>query len=176
MIGLGETVTLGYEIIRAGMASASGAAPTSQSPAAPYAPSQQPYQPPAAAQSPYAPPGQQPSAPASPYGQPQQNPYGSPSQPPAAAPYGQPGGYNYSPPPAYTPAGVAGEYDQPEEPSSNPMRWIVIGCIGLMLFCCCSVIVGIWIIDQACLWDKLPLVPDVLGALGYYIQCGAAGG
>ncbi|MFN8376524.1 MAG: FHA domain-containing protein [Anaerolineae bacterium] len=188
MIGLGETVTLGYEVVRAGMAAGSSAAPTAQNPVAPYAPPAQspsPQTPSAApygqAQSPYSPqspqqsgspynqPAQQSAA--SPYGQPQ-NPYAAQGQQPASAPYGQPG-YNYSPPPAYTPAGVAGEYEQPEETGSNPMRWIVIGCIGLMLFCCCSVIVGVWIIDSACLWSRLPLVPDILNALGYYVQCGA---
>jgi predicted component of type VI protein secretion system len=190
MIGLGETVTLGYEVMRAGMAASPNAAPTAQNPVAPYAPQapasqtppaapyaqQQPQQQP---QNPYAqqqPPAQQA---ASPYGQPQQqqpqNPYAQQAQQPsspAAAPYGQPG-YNYSPPPAYTPTGAGGEYEQPEEPASNPMRWIVIGCIGLMLFCCCSVIVGVWIIDSACLWGRLPLIPDILSALGYFVQCGS---
>ncbi|NWF68714.1 MAG: FHA domain-containing protein [Chloroflexi bacterium] len=174
VIGLGETVTLGYEILRAGMAGAALSAPTAQTPIAPYSqPPQQPYAggqgqaPYSPAPSPYAAPqGQQPAPPASPYGQPQQqSPYGQPAQP-----YGQQP-YNYSPPPAYTPAGAVGEYEQQEEPSSNPMRWIVIGCIGLLLFCCCSIVVGLWIIDSACLWNNLPIIPQILEALGYYIAC-----
>lgn len=192
MIGLGETVTLGYEVVRPGMSP--NIAPTAQNPVAPYAPPSQasqpppsqapsPYgqQPPAQSSSPYG--QQQPPPQSSPYGQPQQpqplqNPYAAQSQQPSApssSPYGQPG-YNYSPPPAYTPAGVASEYEQAEEAASNPMRWIVIGCIGLMLFCCCSIIVGVWIIDSACLWGRLPLVPDILSALGYFVQCGTGAG
>lgn len=188
MIGLGETVTLGYEVVRAGMAASPNAAQTAPSPVAPYAPQPQVSQTPPAAvnygqqqpQNPYAPQGQQPAQ-QQPYGQQQpqqQNPYAAQSQQPSssgAAPYGQPG-YNYSPPPAYTPAGAAGEYEQAEEPASNPMRWIVIGCVGLMLFCCCSVIVGVWIIDSACLWGRLPLIPDILGALGYFVQCATGAG
>jgi predicted component of type VI protein secretion system len=138
MIGLGETVTLGYEVVRAGMNNVAvyptpgaaqqptipaQAAPQQPAAASPYQPPQNPapvpQQPPAA--SPYQPPAQpaaQPFQPTQPVPDPYAPPaYQQPGQQPAYDPYGQQPAYNdpyaqqqgaYNPPP---PPGYAG-YDQ----------------------------------------------------------------
>ena len=151
MVGLGETVTLAYEMSVGGAQESAVEAPggTVVSPAqrgGQQYPSQQP-------QYSYT-PQQQPA---------QQSPYGQPQAPYSAA----------SPaPPA--PGGYEGEYDPyavREEEPRNTTRWILIGCAGLSLFCCCSTVLGLVFIDQACLWDRLPVVYDVLRALGYTAVC-----
>jgi hypothetical protein len=106
MIGLGETVTLGYEVVRAGMNNVA-VYPTPNPAQQPTIPAQPASQPPAA--SPYQPP---------------QNPSPTPQQPPAASPYQpplQPAAQPYQPqqpvpdpyaPPAYQQAGQPA-YQQP---------------------------------------------------------------
>ncbi len=182
MIGLGETVTLAYEMAAAPSV-AGDVSPDQQAGTMPNqaqrgaqqysAPPQYNYQPPQQPQqvSPYQPPPVQP--------QPlQQQP--SPYQPPAQqqSPYGQPQA-PYSPvspaPPA--PGGLEGEYDPyaaREEEPRNTTRWILIGCAGLTLFCCCATVLGLVFVDQACLWDRIPVLYQVLQALGYtQVACGA---
>src|SRR4051812_34309067 len=179
MIGLGETVTLAYEMSAAPTIAEPGldqpggtvVSPAAQRPGAQaypvqqqpysYTPSQQPQsqQPP---QSPYQP---------SPYQQPAQ----PQSQPQSVSPYGQPQAPYSSPaaaPPV--PGGTEGEYDPyavREEEPRNTTRWILIGCAGLTLFCCCATVLGLVFVDQACLWDRLPVIYDVLRALGYSAVC-----
>ena len=81
MVSLGETVTLGYERMRAGMAASAPDAPT-------YAPGPSPYsQQPPAQPSPYTPPGRD----AAPYQQPVDPGYGTPPQP--QQPYNPQPGY-----------------------------------------------------------------------------------
>lgn len=173
MIGLGETVTLAYEMTSAatslepGMDAPGGTMVSpSQRGAQQYnQPSSYSYQPQQQQPSPYAQPGQ----PQSPYGQPQQ------SQQPQQSPYGQPQaayGASSSAPPV--PGGYEGDYDPyaaREEEPRNTTRWILIGCVGLTLFCCCATVLGLVFVDQACLWDRLPIVYDVLRALGYTAVC-----
>lgn len=162
MIGLGETVTLGYEGANPmGM----GAAP--QAPAAAYQPPQQ--------GTPYAPPAQQPAQ----YGAPAQQPapYSAPAQPASQQPYGygasapaasqQPG---YSAPPAPGAAGYDPYAIREEEPQ-NTSRWILIGCGVLSLFCCCGTVLGLVLIDQLCLWGSLPIISDVIRAIGLTVTC-----
>ncbi|MDX1991691.1 MAG: FHA domain-containing protein [bacterium] len=179
MIGLGETVTLGYEVIRP--MGESPAPPTAGAGVAPAAPN---YQQP----SPYAPPAQQPAQPS--YGQqgygqspaPQQPGYGQPASPQPQQPgygqqaypapdYGQqPAAYgqdygqaSYNQQPAYGQQGYGTGYDydpyavRDEEPRS-PLRWILIGCGVLSIFCCCSSVVGLVIIDALNLWYDLPII------------------
>ena len=144
MVGMGETVTLGYERIGAGQAMPEEPAaapytaqPTraygSEAPESPYAPAPQEY------------PAQQP-------------------QPPAYGP-----SYGEAPMPGY------GEYDPyavREEPQrGGTMRWLLIGCVGLLLFCCCATIASAVIIDQACLWDQIPVLSNLLNLLGLYATC-----
>jgi predicted component of type VI protein secretion system len=143
MIGLGETVTLGYEMANA----ARGAAITGD--------------PSPAAASPYA---RQPASPSAP---PVEN---QPTPPP----------YSYTPQPVYSqqqqPAPpYDADYDpyaaRQEEPRNNTMRWVLIGCVGLSLFCCCATVVGLVIIDQACLWDQIPILSNILNAVNFYSSC-----
>ncbi len=216
MIGLGETVTLGYEVVRPGGAANPYQAPQApaqppaaanpyQAPPAPQAnpyqapaqqpPSVNPYQaPPQPAANPYqapqANPYQQPGQPANPYQQPGQPPYagqadpyaqpvGQPdpyAQPVYGAPdpnqpyYGQQGqpGYGAPPPPGY-------DYDpyamREQEPRSST-RMILIGCVGLMIFCCVFTIGAAVLVDTFNLYCQLPLLNSVFQALGL-ITCGA---
>jgi len=151
MIGLGETVTLQYELAR-GAAPAAGpvvpeAMPTAANPA------RQPVPPPT--------PSAAPSAPAQSY---DYNPQPAYSQQPAA----------YTPAPPQTPPGGGYDYDpyavRDEEPR-NTTRWIIIGCVGVALFCCCGSLVGIWLIDALCLWNRLPLISDLIRAIGWSVNC-----
>ena len=205
MVSLGETVTLGYELVRAqGGQAPSAAAPSAPapSPSAPSAPSaspanDSPYQPPKAADpyvppvsaSPpaqaYQPPAQQPAPqqnyspyqppaaqqpPASQGAYPQQDPYGQQDYgqqdqayygPPQGAAYGTPPppGYDYDP------------YKMREEEESSPWRWVLIGCLGLMLFCCCITVVAAIAIDTLNLYCSVPVLNNVLEAVGL-VRCG----
>jgi predicted component of type VI protein secretion system len=144
MIGMGETVTLGYERAQAGQEAAAEPA------ASPYVPQQT-----RAAYGSEAP--ESPFPPAAEEYPPRQ------PQPPAYGP-----AYGEAPMPAY------GEYDpyavREEQPRST-MRWILIGCVGLLLFCCCATIASAVIIDQACLWDQIPVLSNLLNLLGLYATC-----
>jgi predicted component of type VI protein secretion system len=174
MLGLGETVTLAYEAgintapTDPGIEGQGGTIPNmAQRPGAQSYPVQPQQQSPYSSYQP-----QQSQAPVSPYQPQAQQP--QPVQPqPQVSPYGQP---SYSPassaPPV--PGGYEGEYDPyaaREEEPRNTTRWILIGCAGLLLFCCCASVLGLVFIDQACLWDRIPVVYDVLRALGYTAVC-----
>ncbi len=167
MVGLGETVTLGYEVVRP--AAADGPAPTVSSPA------QQPQQP-----TTFAPPSDPADPAPSPYAspQPQQEPQPSFSPPPAQPSYAsqQEPGYG-SEQPSYTsppPQPVADpyypEYEEPPE-GRNTLRIVLIGCVSLSVFCCCATVAALVIIDQNCLWDQIPVLSDVLNAFGFYATC-----
>lgn len=185
-IGLGETVTLGYERVRAGTAPAAptaevGYAP--QQPPAPYTPPHQDigaYQPPAA--SPYAPPQQpysnpapQTPAPQQPYQQ-QQPPYtpgyGPQSQqPPAPQEYAAPSyGAAYQPPQGQQPYDYA--YGQPEEEPRNTLRWVMIGCGILLVLCVCVTALALVAVDTLKLWDSVPFLKNIACT---FVSCGTAG-
>lgn len=214
MIGLGETVTLGFEVVRPGSANPYQAPPAAvpappAAPASPYQPPQpaqppvappvNPYQPPTA--SPYqAPPPAAPAVPASPYQPPQpQAPYPAPSVPPAYGaepyapppPYGQPDPYGqqgyvdpqyaayygqqagYGQPAGYgAPPPVGYDYDPyaMREKDSSPWRPVLIGCVGLMVFCCVLTIGTVVVVDTLNLYCQVPGVNSVLQALGM-IRC-----
>lgn len=150
MIGLGETVTLGYE---SGAAVQPGYGPADQG--LPMTAPNSPMSRPAAAPSPYAPQSAPASQPAPGYGsgyQPQQPAYNAPPVVPQAPPGT---GYDYDP------------YEvREEEPRSNT-RLILIGCVGLSLFCCCGTLAGAFLVDQFCLWDRIPVIYQLIQALGY---------
>lgn len=147
MIGLGETVTLAYEM--AGAAAQPGAAPAA--PASPYAPR----------------PAEAESLPSSP--QPQQPYYGQQPAAPSYSGYEQQPGYSDLPqsPPSYDYDPYAAREDEPR----STMRWVLIGCVGLGLFCCCATVAGLVIVDQACLWDSLPIISNVIRAFGLTTSC-----
>lgn len=145
MINLGETVTLGYEAVRPQSdlppEDGGGSMPTMQSPAQ---------------ESPAPQPSYQPAAPVQPQPEPQ------PAQPQPG--YNQQPLYNQTPPPA------TGYYEEEyeEEGGTNPtLRFVLIGCVSLTVFCCCATVIALVIIDQQCLWDQIPIFGDVLGALGF---------
>lgn len=168
MIGLGETVTLGYELIRPpGEQAAPMAGPTSQ-----YVPPQDSPQ-----QSSYSPPQQQPQQDRQQYGEqpprgstpPPQQGYQQPQQPGYGYDQPQGGSYDYPPQQDYgydAPQGAPPGYDydpyaiREEEPSSA-MRWVLISCGILSVFCCCSTIVGLVIIDALSLWYDIPIVRSI---------------
>jgi hypothetical protein len=52
------------------------------------------------------------------------------------------------------------------------MRGALIAVAGVSLFSCCSLVMGVALIDQACLWEYLPLIREVIHALGYTAYCG----
>lgn len=149
MLGLGETVTLGYDLVRG---PGEGAPPPTQQQQQP--PQQQPP-----------PPQQQPQQ------QPQQGYYSPPPQQQQGG-YDQPGyadqGGEYDPPPDYgydSPQAPPGyDYDPyaiREEEPGNPLRWVAIGCLVLTLFCCCSTVIGLVIIDALRLWYELPIIRNL---------------
>ncbi len=144
MIGLGETVTLAYEMLSTAQPGAAAASPyaprPAEAPAASSAPQQQPYY------------GQQPAAPA----------YNYESQQPAYSDAPLQGPPNYD---DYDP------YAAREEEPRNTMRWVLIGCVGLGLFCCCATVAGLVIVDQACLWNTIPIVNSVIRAFGLTTSC-----
>lgn len=213
MIGLGETVTLGFEVARPGSANPYQAPPPAA--AAPPVPPVNPYQPPQAAPvppvNPYQPPQAtpmqpppaqpiQPAAPANPYQPPSvlpqpQTPYQAPPAPGYAPPspdpyappppYGQPDpyaqgyqdpqyaayygqqpvGYGAPPPPGY-------DYDPyaMREQNSSPLRPILIGCVGLMVFCCVLTVGVFVVVDTLNLYCQVPVLNSILQALGM-IRC-----
>jgi hypothetical protein len=149
LIGLGETVTLGYELARPQPAAGpAGVEPEYGMPTAPGPMSRAPQ------------PQPQPAAP-----QPSPSPFSySPTpepqvytpQPPQAPPTP---GYDYDP------------YAAREEEPRNTMRWVLIGCVGISLLCCCGSVVGLFLVDSLCLWDRLPVIWNILQALGYNMVC-----
>lgn len=190
MIGLGETVTLGYESV-AGVApmetggilppggntlpgAAARVSPPAAAGVAPMAPASN-YQP-AQPVSPYAPPSQQQPGTLS-GGQSQYSPQGQDAS--AYNSYSPSSAYNAAPSPAaagVAPGGVGTGYDYDpyavrEEEPRNTTRWVLIGCGGLALFCCCSTVLGLVAVDTLCLWDRIPLLSDIMGALGYAVVC-----
>lgn len=155
MIGLGETVTLGYEAMR----SMSGASPEEGGGMQATLQSSVPQQP--ESPSPYAPQQEAPSyAPSAP--QPQsQAPYSPASSAPEPA--------SYAPAASVPPqAPVGGYYEEEYEEAggNNTMRIVLIGCGVLLVFCCCATIVSAFLIDQNCLWYDLPILGEVLDAIG----------
>ncbi|MBE0691055.1 MAG: FHA domain-containing protein [Anaerolineae bacterium] len=150
MIGLGETVTLAYEAASAGASVGGAEAPGVTAPnAVQRAPASPPPQ---AAYSPVSPP------PYSSGGYEQQPSYSAPQQAPAIQPPGA--GYDYDP------------YAVREEEPQNTTRLILIGCGVLSLLCCCGTIGGAVLVDQLCLWDRIPIVWNILSALGLSLSSG----
>ncbi|GAB1420591.1 hypothetical protein MASR2M15_06970 [Anaerolineales bacterium] len=180
MIGLGETISLGFELKR-DMPGVTAAAP--------YQPAPQPMQ------ENFSPPIQQPAVPpqqinayepARPAAAPQQQNYGQapqqidvyqqgssapidPYQQQSVAPsydpyYQQPAAGNYAPPQA--PPG----YDSEGYPvtTGSSTRWFLIGCIGFFfLACMCTTVISLLVIDAMNLWCQLPILSNIMGTLGF---------
>lgn len=157
MIGLGETVTLAYEAL-----TAPGAQPDEGQ-------GTLPNQAQRGAQV-YTSPAPQQQQPPPQYQQPAQQP--PPAQPnytysPSTAPY------NAAPSAPAAPGYQEGydPYAAREDEPRNTTRWVLIGCAGLALFCCCSSVVGLVVVDSACLWNRIPILYDVIRAFGYTMVC-----
>lgn len=191
MVGLGETVTLGYELVRPeGQSPSSSAASGATMPSPGGQAYEQPSQPEPKQPEPYQPPQQS----ANPYQQPQQSyqqpqPYQPPQESYQAEPYGQQDAYqqpaygdqqaygdqgyyqaqgNYGPPPSgydYDPYAIR------DEEGGGAARWILYGCIGLMVFCCCVTILAAVAVDTLCLYDSIPFLGDILRAIGLPPTC-----
>lgn len=143
MIGLGETVTLGYELVRS-------------QPTGTPAPGLGSTEPPTAVS----------PAPQQPYGQP---------QPREQYPSATPSPFEYAPTPPQSQADMGYDYDPyaaREEEPRNTMRWIAIGCAGITTLCCLCTIGSTLVIDAMCLYNSVPLLPDILRALGQNVTCG----
>ncbi len=160
MIGLGETVTLGYEAVRGASAGApeegGGFQPTVQS-SVPQQPQPSPYSQPQPEQPLY----QQPQQPQAPY-----DPV--PQQPQSGQPYQQPDAPAYAAAGTPPPGPQMGYYEEEfeEAGSNNTMRIVLIGCLVLLVFCCCITVVSAFLIDRNCLWYDLPVFGGILDALG----------
>lgn len=187
MIGLGETVSLQFEVAGAGAsAGASSQPPNIQSQATMQSPSEQ------VAEEMFKPPQRQQSQPAS------DNPYQAPSQPQPQQPsYADPapqyqapaqqaqpesfqstgddtnyqGGQQdayYAPAAAYGPPPPGYDYDPyavREEEGGGIGQWLLIGCLSLLLLCCCMSVVLAVAVDTFCLYDDIPFLVDILEAL-----------
>lgn len=191
IIGLGETVTLGYEVIRP--AGDLGPAPQPGGEQQPDAGAY--YQPPQQG-TPQQPGGYQQPQQGAGYQQPQQGGYQQPA--PSEQQYGPPGqqgdyqqgGYQqpgYQQPQQggyYQGEGFRTDYEQPapdygyggpqapssydydpyairEEQPRSTLGWVGIGCGILSIFCCCSSVVGLVIIDALELWYDLPIISSL---------------
>ena len=182
MIGLGETVTLALERVRAPESEPPPAmeapTPAPAPPVEPAMPRPEPgYTPPpvdyglgeapAPAVDPYAPAGEQ-------FPSPQQPAYpayaegsAAPQQPPGYHPQQQAG---YQMPPA-PPQGYPGyDYDPyaAREESSGTSPWLILGCfVFFVLVFVCFAGIALTLIDVLNLWCELPVVRDVVLALGF---------
>lgn len=65
------------------------------------------------------------------------------------------------------------DYDQDVEPD-NTLRFVLIGCGILFIFACCMLVVAVYIVDANCLWDDIPIVSDILSAIGYQVNTNLA--
>jgi len=188
MVGLGETVTLGFEAHRA----QSGQPAPSQNQSAPpqqqapviSTPPPQPEIP--ASNNPYSPPApqqqqnypQQPQQPADPYAppsdpyqQPQQQGYqGYNEQPQQQGDYygQQQASYGTPAPPQQYSGYDYDPYAMREEEGGSSARWLIVGCVVFFfLACACFSIIALVLIDTANLWCEAPIVSQIVGALGY---------
>ena len=193
MIGLGETVTLALESVSAG-GEVPASAPSNLGdllppsvPASSDTPIPGPQVPPAAAPEPtYSPPpaeyglGGAPPNPTDPYAPlggeqiPQQPAY--PAYPEGAAAQPPPGYYPQQPPgyQQMAPAPLQGypgyDYDPyaVREESSGTSPWLILGCfIFFILVFVCFAGIALTLIDLLNLWCDLPVVRDVVFALGF---------
>ena len=177
MVGLGETVTLAFEIQRAQqMPAAAPAAGGGLSTPAPLTPP--PLEAPPAEAS-YGPPpaafaGQQPladpysprvgeSTPAPPIAYPEQPPQ---MQQPAY--YGQPpAGYQIPAPPQQVPGYDYDPYKAREEEGGSS-QWLVLGCfVFFVLAFVCFGFIGLLLIDTLNLWCDTPVITQIVAAFGY---------
>lgn len=170
MVGLGETVTLQFEVVRpGGVQAAQPVQPPAQQTVASSAASAEDER--------YRPQPQPPAQqvqPENPY-QPQQPAYQAPQ--PESQTYAQQGEAYYGagtaqaaygpPPPGYD----YDPYAMRDEEGGNTMQWFLIGCLGLLLLCCCMTVVLAVAVDTFCLYDSVPGLTSILSAIGLSPSC-----
>ncbi len=158
MIGLGETVTLGYEMVRG----PAGGAPEDGGGAEVTAPNPAAYEQPAPSQQPSYQQSQQPLY-SQPSGQDQQSSYSGGSGQ-ASSDYADAfSGASPQPPQS----NYYEEYDYDEKANgNNTTRIVLIGCATVLVLCCCATIAMSIYIDSQCLWWDIPVVGDTLRAIG----------
>ncbi len=177
MIGLGETVTLQFEVGRPG---SQASAPPPASAPAPQPVGDSAYRPPAQQQAPQPSIQQQPD----PYSAPQQQPAPQQYNPPQnsqpqyqqAEEYAPPQDYynQQAPAASYGPPPPGYDYDpyaMRDDEGSNTNQWLLIGCLGLLLLCCCLTVVAAVAIDSFCLYESVPILNNVLNALSIPVNC-----
>ena len=177
MVGLGETVTLAFEIQRAqqmpAAAPAAGGGLSTPAPLTPppmeAPPAEASYGPPSAAfagqqplADPYSPPVGE-STPAPPIAYPEQPPQ---MQQPAY--YGQPpAGYQIPAPPQQVPGYDYDPYKAREEEGGSS-QWLVLGCfVFFVLAFVCFGFIGLLLIDTLNLWCDTPVITQIVAAFGY---------
>lgn len=182
MLGLGETVTLQFEAVRPGGATVPSPAPqampqetmkssssTDEERYRPPTPINAPKPTPAPQENPYRPPAPQPVAPV--YQAPQQQ-VDYAAQPEYAQQYAPQGDYGnaaaYAPPP---PGYDYDPYAMREEEGGGMTQWFLVGCLGLLLLCCCMTVALAVAVDTFCLYDYIPFLSDALSALGLTPSC-----
>jgi hypothetical protein len=171
MVGLGETVTLQFEVVRPGAGQpaqppapevqqtmpSTGTSDDDRYRPQPQQPQSSPYQPQPAAQQAVNQPQQEYNPPQPEAAQPGDYYSGSGA---AQAAYGPPPpGYDYDP------------YAMRDEEGNSPMQWFLIGCLGLLLLCCCMTVVMAVAIDTFCLYDAVPGLTSILSAIGLSPSC-----
>ena len=58
------------------------------------------------------------------------------------------------------------------EETGSPWRIILfVSFLFLIFFCCIITIAAIWIIDESCSWDQIPLLYELLENFGFSQQC-----
>lgn len=94
--------------------------------------------------------------------------YGQQGGPPQGQGQVPPGGGNYGPSP------VAGQdyYEDDEYYASGggAARWLFLGCGVFIVLCIVFSVIAIIIIDQSCAWDDIPVLNNIVDALGYSVD------
>ncbi len=176
MLGLGETVTLAFEIQRAQQMPAGppagGGIPTATPmtpPAMEAPPAEASYAPPAAVfpgqqalAEPYLPAAGE-STPAPPSAYPEQQ-----TQMQQPAYYGQPpAGYQIPPPPQQYPGYDYDPY-RARDDEGGSSQWLVLGCfVFFVLAFVCFGFIGLLLIDTLNLWCDTPVITQIVAAFGY---------
>lgn len=89
---------------------------------------------------------------------------GPTAQDPYYAQQQQAPGYAAAPPP---PPAPAYSYQDEPMPSGGSGRWVFLGCGCFIVLCIIFSVVGIIVIDSSCSWDSIPVVSNIVDALGF---------
>lgn len=94
---------------------------------------------------------------------------GASAQDMGGVPYQQAPGYAAATPPPPPPA-PAYSYQEDYEPGGGAGRWIFIGCGCFIVLCIIATVMGIIVIDSTCAWDSIPILSDVVDAMGFSVD------